>query len=456
MAHLQQNYRNDSLMLGFSDLKRLRSKRPLVLTAGRGIKVFDERGRDYIEAVSSFYCVALGYSDEELIEAAIPQMRALPMYPSAIDRTVPAVMELAERLAALSPMPRTHVTFATTGSEANDHLIKFIWYANGFSGQPRRRKIISRWSSYHGSTVQLTGLGGGSDLHRSFAAPTDECLHVSHPNWPGGAQPGESEAAYGDRLAAELKAVIEEAGPDTVAALFAEPVSVSAGMYVPPAGYFAKMKAVLDSYGIMLVVDEVVTGFGRTGQFWGTQTLDIKPDCMTSSKALSSAYQPISAIMMSGEFYDRLEHGSNEKGWFAHGGTYHAHPVAAAVALKTIEVYERRDIVGHVRAIMPTWQRGLAALNGHPLVAATRCFGLLGAVQLQQPGEGAAAASLQVGRLPAQVYQAGLDAGLIVRPLANCLVLSPPLIITEPEIEELFSRLTRALDQVLGSIPTLP
>lgn len=304
MAHLQQNYRNDSLMLDFSDLKRLRSKRPLVLT-GRGIKVFDERGRDYIEAVSSFYCVALGYSDEELIEAAITQMRALPMYPSAIDRTVPAVMELAERLAALSPMPRTHVTFATTGSEANDHLIKFIWYANGFSGQPRRRKIISRWSSYHGSTVQLTGLGGGSDLHRSFAVPTDECLHVSHPNWPGGAQPGESEAAYGDRLAAELKAVIEEAGPNTVAALFTEPVSVSAGMYIPPAGYFAKMKAVLDSYGILLVVDEVVTGFGRTGQFWGTQTLDIKPDCMTSSKALSSAYQPISAIMMSGEFYDR-------------------------------------------------------------------------------------------------------------------------------------------------------
>lgn len=221
MAHLQQNYRNDSLMLSFSDLKRLRSERPLVLTAGRGIKVFDERGRDYIEAVSSFYCVALGYSDEDLIEPAITQMRALPMYPSAIDRTVPAVMELAERLAALSPMPRTHVTFATTGSEANDHLIKFIWYANGFSGQPRRRKIISRWSSYHGSTVQLTGLGGGSDLHRSFAVPTDECLHVSHPNWPGGAQPGESEAAYGDRLAAELKAVIEEAGPDTVAALFA-------------------------------------------------------------------------------------------------------------------------------------------------------------------------------------------------------------------------------------------
>ncbi|CAN7475810.1 aminotransferase class III-fold pyridoxal phosphate-dependent enzyme [Bosea sp. LjRoot9] len=454
MASTKLNYRNDTLMLGFSDLKRLRSERPLVLTGGRGIRVFDERGRDYIEAVSSFYCVALGYSDEELIEAAIAQMRALPIYPSAIDRTVPAVMELAEKLAALSPMPQTHVTFATTGSEANDHLIKFIWYANGFSGEPRRRKIISRWSSYHGSTIQLTALGGGSDLHRSFAVPTDECLYVSHPNWPGGAEPGESEAAYGDRLAAELRSVIEQAGPETVAAFFAEPVSVSAGMYVPPVGYFTKMKAVLDAYGILLVADEVVTGFGRTGQFWGTQTLDIKPDCMTSSKALSSAYQPISAILMSGDFYDRLERGSTEKGWFAHGGTYHAHPVAAAVALKTIEIYERRNLVAHVRAIMPAWARGLAALKDHPLVAETRCFGLLGAVQLKQPGDGETVpASLRIGGLPAQVYQAGLEAGIIVRPLANCLVLSPPLIITVAEIDELFERLTRALDQVLKDMP---
>ena len=293
------NYRNEAMVLGFSDLARLVRERPLVLAKGSGVLVYDEHSRDYIETVSSFYCASLGFSDEELIEAANAQMRALPMYPSAAHRTVPVVMELADRLAALAPIRNAKVAFATTGSEANDHLIKFMWYGNGFAGQPQRRKLISRWGSYHGGTIATSALGGSSDLHTSFAVPTNEHLHVSHPNWPGAAEAGESEDAYSDRLAAELDRAIENADPETIGAFIAEPMSVSAGMLPPPAGYFAKMKSVLDRHGIQLFVDEVVTGFGRTGAMWGSETVGAQPDCITCSKAMSGAYAPISAIVMS-------------------------------------------------------------------------------------------------------------------------------------------------------------
>src|SRR5581483_7375033 len=220
------NYDNDTLVLGFSDLNRLRRERPMVLTGGRGVFVFDEHGRDYIEAVSSFYCVALGYNDAELVEAATRQLRTLPMYPSAVHRTVPVVMELAEKLKAISPIPNTHVAFATTGSEANDSLIKFLWYGNVHAGEPRRRKIISRRGSYHGGTALLTGLGGNEALVRSFGIPTDDFVYVGQPDWPAAAQPDETEQEYTVRLARELDAAIQAAGPETMGAMIAEPVSM--------------------------------------------------------------------------------------------------------------------------------------------------------------------------------------------------------------------------------------
>jgi 4-aminobutyrate--pyruvate transaminase len=445
------------LMLPFSNLQTLRRERPLVFTRGKGIFTFDENGRDYIEAVSTFYCVALGFSDEELVEAAIQQLRTLPMYPSGIHRTVPVVMELAERLERSAPIKNGHVMFATTGSEANDQLVKFLWFGNRAAGEPKRRKIISRRSSYHGGTIMTTALGGGPAVQESFAVLTEECRYVSHPTWPNGALPGETEDAYADRLAAELRDTIEAAGPETVGAFIAEPMSVSAGMFPPPAGYFQKIKAVLDSYGILLFIDEVVTGFGRTGNMWGSETLSIEPDCITTAKGLSGAYQPISATVMSGDFYDRLEQGSAQ-GIFNHGGTYGAHPVAAAVALKVFDIFEKRDIIGHVQAVMPAWAKGLADLEDHPLVVGTRAFGLAGAVQLAVPGETAApsaAPSLVPGGLSMKLYEAGLEAGIVVRPLQGCVVMAPPLIITEDEIGELFRRLRSALDRTLIDLPAV-
>lgn len=452
------NHRADSLLLGFSDLRRLRSERPLVFERGRGIFIIDERGKDYIEAVSSFYCATLGFSDEELAEAASRQLRTLPMYPSAIHRTTTPVLELAEKLAAIAPIPNARVHFSTTGSEVNDHLIKFMWYGNHFADEPLRRKIVSRRGSYHGSTIATAALGGGSDLHASFALPMQESILVSHPAWPNAAEPGEDEAAFTDRLAAELQQAIEAAGPETVGGMIAEPVSVSCGMFPPSEGYFAKVKAVLDRYGVKLFVDEVVTGFGRSGHMWASEAMGLEPDCVTCAKGISGAYMPLAALIMGEEFAGRLERGSDTKGWFAHGGTHQGHTVSAAVGLKVLEIFERRDILGHVQRLIPYWNRTLDRLCNHPLVAGSRRFGLMGALDVALPGATGKdlAASLAVGGLSKAVYEAGLEHGIIVRPLAGCIVMAPPLIITEAEIDELARRLEAALDQVLADTKKVP
>jgi 4-aminobutyrate--pyruvate transaminase len=227
-------------------------------------------------------------------------------------------------------------------------------------------------------------------------------------------------------------------------------------MFAPPRGYFPKIKALLDGYGIRLYADEVVTGFGRTGTMWGCESFDLVPDCLSTAKTLSGAYQPISAVLMSDEFYRLLESGSDSAGIFNHGSTYAAHPVAAAVALKVLDIFEQRDILGHIRSVMPAWARGLAGLEDHPLVTGTRCFGLAGGVQVALPGSGGggdAAPSLVPGGIATQIYDAALAAGVVVRPLQGCLVLAPPLIITEAEIDELFRRLRLGLDVVLADLP---
>jgi 4-aminobutyrate--pyruvate transaminase len=449
------NYRGDSLLLGFSDLNRLKTERPLVFERGKGIFIYDENGKDYIESVSCFYCVSLGFSEERLVEAATRQLKALPMYSSAIHRTVPAVMELTERLAALSPVKNPRIYFSTTGSEANDHLMKFMWYGNGFAGEPERRKVISRKASYHGSTIATSALGGSQELHESFGIPMGFSLQVSHPSWPNAGLPGETEEGFTDRLADELEQAIVEAGPETVGAMIAEPVSVSSGMFPPPADYFPKITKVLRQYGIQLFIDEVVTGFGRSGRMWATEAMSLEPDCMTCAKGISGAYMPIAGIVMSEEFNRRLDIGNEAKGWFAHGATHHAHVVSAAVALEVLNIFEERDVLGHVRRIMPHWNRMLDGLLDHPLVIGNRKWGLAGAIEVAYPGEGraGAAGSLKVGGVTKDVYEAGLLEGVIVRPLAGCFVMAPPLVITEAEITELGRRLRAALDRALASRP---
>lgn len=439
-------------IIGLTNLSRLKTERPLIIERGNGVFVYDDKGKDYLEAVSSFYCAALGFSDEELVEAAIRQLRQLPIYPSSIGRTVAVTEELADELSAISPIPDARILFAVSGTEAIDNLIKFTWYNNITAGEPERRKIVSRWGSYHGTSSLSTGFGGNPLLHEAFGVGSALAPHISHPSWPDGALPGESEDEYSLRLMDELRALIEQEGPETVAAVIAEPVSVSSGMHIPPRNYFRDMRALLDSYGIRFYADEVVTGFGRTGNFWGSETFGIQSDCFITSKGFSAAYQPIAATGVSPAFYEQMVEGSDKYGVFAHAATYHGHPVAAAVALETIRIFQRRNIVAHVRSIIPTWNVMIDRLATHPLVRRTRKIGLLAGIDIAIPGtdwQHETARGLTSGGLPGQLYQAGLEEGVMVRPLARGIVLAPPLIINENELVELERRLTKALDRVL-------
>ncbi|MDO4682205.1 MAG: aminotransferase class III-fold pyridoxal phosphate-dependent enzyme [Lautropia sp.] len=442
------------MLFGFTNLRRLRQEGTRIFTHGKGVFAYDDQGKDYLEATATFYCLSLGFGDEELIETATAQMHRLSMYPSGMYRTSDIAFELAQRLAQISPIPDTHVMFATTGSEANDHAVKSLWFANLARGQGKRRKIISRRGSYHGSTVTTAALGGSAAQQAAYGIPTQDCLYVSQPNWPLAASAHEDEEAYTDALASELSACIESAGPETIAAFFAEPVSASAGVAIPPKDYFPKVQAILDQHGIPLLADEVVTGFGRTGSLWGSETLRIRPDFITCAKGFSSAYQPISALLLSKAFYNLLEEACDKVGVFHHGLTYAAHPVAAAVALKVMDIMERRHVLAHVQRILPGWQRRLQALQDHPLVSSTRHAGLLAAVEIARPHDAGSRqdeAFLTPRDLTEHLYAACLDAGLIVRALGSCVVLCPPLTITEAETDELFARLCRALDSVLST-----
>ena len=381
----------------------------------------------------------------------VRQMRALPMYPSGAHRTVPVVLELADKLAALAPIPNARVAFATTGSEANDNLIKFMWYGNGHTGRKARRKIISRTGSYHGSTIFTSGLGGSTALRESFGLPVEDMIHVSQPAWPMAAEEGETEAGYTARLVRELREAIEAAGPETIGAMIAEPMSVSAGMLPPPAGYFAAVKAVLDDYGIALFADEVVTGFGRTGNMWGSQTYDLKPDMISCAKALSAGMQPISATLINQRVFDAMLDESRKLGNFAHGFTYAGHPVTTAVAMETLRIYDEMDMIGHVQQVGPYMQEALGRLIDHPLVGEVRGVGMIVGIELV--ADKATRALFDPKRkVGAMVDKYAREHGLICRLIGDRVAFSPPLIITESEVDRVAERLRRALDDTLAEI----
>ena len=431
-----------TLACGFTNLPDNRQGEPLRIVRGKGVFIFDERGKDYIEGASSFYCTSLGFSEEELIEAAVKQMRELPFYVTAAYRSVPVVEQLAERLAAMAPMANAKVAFAATGSEANDALLKFLWYHNNAMGKPKRKKVIARLGSYHGGTIATASLTGWVKYHAGFDLPMAGILHTAQPDYVQLGAPGESEEAFADRMVADLRALIEREDPETIGAFFAEPVSVSAALALPPKTYWEKITALLAEYEIRLFDDEVVTGFGRTGNTFGAETYGMAPDCMTVAKALTSAYQPLSAVLMSEEFYEGLERGSETVGMFSHAGTYHGHPVPAAVALRVLELMEERDILGHVRAISPHFAASLAKVEDHPLVSRSRSVGLAGAVDLTKDGA-------EAGALGAEVAARCEANGLFIRPSGDTIVMAPPLIITPGEIDEMFRRFRLALDETL-------
>ena len=430
----------------FTNLPQREASPSLVVNRGKGVYVYDEDGREYLEGMSGLWCCSLGFSEERLAKVAYQQMQDLPYYHSFTGKIPSVTVELAERLVGLAPAPLSRVIFANSGSESNDTAVKIVWYYNNALGRPEKKKIIARQRGYHGVTViagSMTGLAYAQD---GFDLPVDRFRHTDCPHHYRHANPGESEEDFATRLAENLDKLITEEGADTVAAFIAEPIQGAGGVIVPPATYFDKIQAVLKKHDVLMIADEVICGFGRTGNMFGSDTYNITPDLMTVAKQLSAAYLPISGVMVSEQVFDALSEQSGKLGLFGHGYTYSGHPVPAAVALETLKIYEERDIVARVRELHPKMKAGLAELGNHPLVGHHRCVGLIGGLEVveDKASKQAFEASKKVAAFVAKRAQ---EHGLIVRPLPGDIVACcPPLIISEAEIDQFMDRLGKALD----------
>jgi 4-aminobutyrate--pyruvate transaminase len=432
-------------MHGYTNALKNEKDGGFVVTRGKGIYVYDEDGKEYLDGMAALWCSGLGFGEEpRLTQAAVKQMQELPFYHTFTQKVSAVTVELAEKLVNLAPVPMSKAFFCNSGSEANDTVVKMIWYMNNALGRTQKKKIISRTKAYHGVTVAAASLTGLPGLHIDFDLPIAGILRTDCPHHYRFGHPGESEEAFATRCADDLEKLILSEGPDTIAAMFAEPVMGAGGVIIPPKTYFAKIQAVLKKYDILLVADEVICGFGRTGNFWGSQTVGMTPDIMTMAKQLSAGVLPISAILINQKVYEVLRDNSAKNGVFGHGITYSGHPVCCAVALETIKIYEERKIVDRVRALSPIFLRELQRFQDHPLVGETRGVGLIGAVELvkDKATRQSFDASLAVG--PTLVRLAH-DHGLILRAVGDSLAFCPPMIITEAELVDLFRRFDRAL-----------
>ncbi|HIF61266.1 MAG TPA: aminotransferase class III-fold pyridoxal phosphate-dependent enzyme [Rhodospirillales bacterium] len=421
---------------------------PTIITKGEGIYVYDEAGKKYMEGLSGLWCTSLGFNNKRLIEAANKAMRQLPFYHTFGSKSHPAAIALAEQLIEMAPVPMSKVFFANSGSEANDTAVKIIWYINNALGLEKKKKIIARKKSYHGVTLMTAGLTGLPNNHRDFDLPLSRVLHTDCPHFYRYGKTNESEEQFATRCADNLRKLILKEGPETIAAFFAEPVMGAGGVIPPPKTYFRKIQDILHEYQILFVADEVICGFGRTGRMFGTESYDLKPDMISLAKALSSGYQPISALMVSEDIFNLIAKESQKIGIFGHGYTYGGHPVPCAVALEAIKIYKQMDLIGHVGKIAPTLQNGLSKLNNHPLVGEARGVGLIGALELVKNKQTREAFNIsdEVGALLATRIQAN---GLISRVMGDSLAFAPPLIIETSQIDEMLAIVEQSLDETL-------
>ena len=435
----------------YTNLKTHEDVGPLVIERGEGVHVFDDGGKAYIEGMAGLWCTSLGFGEERLVEAATRQLRKLPFYHAFTHKAHDPGIDLAEALIKIAPVPMSKVFFTNSGSEANDTVVKLVWYYNNALGRPHKKKIIARQKGYHGVTVASASLTGLPHLHRDFDLPIAGILHTDCPHFYRYGEEGETEEDFATRLADQLEQLILAEGPDTIAAFIAEPVMGAGGVIVPPATYFDKIQPVLKRYDILFIADEVICGFGRTGSMFGTQTYNLQPDIITVAKALSSAYLPIAAVMISEPIYQAMVRQSEKIGTFGHGYTYSGHPVSAAVALETLKIYEERDIVSHVRTVAPHLQNGLRRFRDHPLVGEVRGIGLIAGVEIVADKATKAPFDPKLG-IGGHVARFAQEHGLIVRAMGDSIGFSPPLIITSAELDDLVTRFGKALDDTVSFV----
>ncbi|MEM9972823.1 MAG: aminotransferase [Pseudomonadota bacterium] len=437
-------------LYGFTDLPTIRDRGAVVLTHGEGPYIFDVHGRKYLDANSGLWNMVAGFDHAGLRAAAQAQYDRFPGYHAFFGRMADVTVALSERLVDVSPFERGRVFYTNSGSEANDTLVKMLWFLARAEGQPGRRKILTRVNGYHGVTVVAASMTG-KPYNGLFGLPLDGFLHLTCPHyWREGAE-GESEADFVARLSRELDEVIAREGPDTIAAFVAEPVMGAGGAIPPPEDYFRTIAPILKRHGIPLVADEVICGFGRTGEVWGSQTYGFMPDAIIASKAMTAGYFPMGAVILGPELSDRLQAASEAVEEFPHGFTGSGHPVGSAIALKAIDVIVNEGLLENVRRLTPRFKAGLAELAQNPNIGEARSKGLMGALEAvaDKATKTPFAADLSVSE---RIANTCTDHGLICRPLGQSIVLCPPFIMSDAQMDEMFDKLGAALSAVFAEV----
>ncbi|NYT85604.1 aspartate aminotransferase family protein [Pollutimonas harenae] len=420
---------------------------PRIIERGEGIYVYDDQGKQYIEAMAGLWSVAVGFNEERLVDAAHRQMQKLPFYHTFTHKTHTPSIELAERLVQATQGQMSTAFFTNSGSEANDTVIKMVWYYNNALGRHDKKKIIARNRGYHGVTVASASLTGLTPNHRGFDLPLPTMKHTLCPHYYREGLPGESEEDFATRMTNELEALILREGPDTVAAFIGEPVMGAGGVIVPPNTYWDKVQAVCRKYDILVVADEVITGFGRLGTFFGSEKYNIKADIMVLSKQITSSYLPLAAVLLNDKVNSVITRQSGELGTFGHGYTASGHPVTTAVAIENLNIIQEKGLVQNAASTGQVLQSALRELSDHPLVGEVRGTGLIAAVELVADKDSRRPFD-PLGSVGAAVYERAHEHGLIVRGIQDSIAFCPPLIITEAQVRDIVERFVTTLDEV--------
>ena len=417
---------------------------PIVIERGSGIYVYDDQGRAYIEAMAGLWSVAVGFGEDRLVQAAARQMSKLPCYHTFSHKSHEPSIELAEKLVKMSPDGLNHVFFTSSGSEANDTVVKFVWYYNNSLGRSQKKKFIARNGGYHGITVASGSLTGLQVNQRGFDLPLPFVKHVTCPHHYRFAEAGESEEAFADRLAAELDATILAEGPETVAAFIGEPLMGAGGVLVPPGAYWRKMQEICRRHDVLIVADEVINGFGRLGTLFACEHYGIQPDILVLSKQITSSYQPLAAVLVSDALYQGIADQTERLGNFGHGFTASGHPVATAVALENLAIIEERGLVANAARVGAHLQASLRRFADHPLVGEVRGVGLIAAVELV--ADKASKAKFEPpGKVGLYLFERAHEHGLIIRAVQDSIAFCPPLIITPAQVDDVVRRFEHAL-----------
>lgn len=443
-----------SLLHPFTALATHLNTGPKIMVEAQGVHIRDNHGKDYLDGMAGLWCVNIGWGREEMVEAIAQQAGKLAYYHNFSSMGNEPAIQLAERVVQLTPGPMSKIFFGNSGSDANDTNVKLVWYYNNLRGKHEKKKIISRLRAYHGVTVVAASLTGLDLLHKAFDLPLPMIRHTITPYYYRNALPGETEREFSRRLADELEQLILREGPETVGAFIAEPVMGAGGVFVPPEGYFDKVQQVLRKYDVLMIADEVICGFGRLGEWFGSQIYGIEPDIMTVAKGLTSGYIPMSGSLISEKVWQVLLSGSPEVGVFGHGFTYSAHPVAAAAGLTNLDIMQREDLPRHAAQVGGYFQKKLReTFTGHPLVGEVRGIALIAAIELVKNKKTKEEFSPSL-KIAGRMAQLCMEEGIIARalPQSNSLSFSPPLVISESECDELVDGFERALNHLADEL----